>query len=62
MNIALYISGKKVSFYSNLGWYGGNDFYLFKFNLFGKMENQNSINVFDLQILKFSVLLGFEWQ
>ncbi len=37
MNIALYINSKKIRFF-NIGWFEGEEFSLFKLNLFNKTQ------------------------
>jgi len=61
MGTELYIKGKKMKGFINLGWYKGEEFWLIKFGLGNYIEGIDFVSLFDLQFLKFKFLLGFEW-
>lgn len=60
--IELYINNKKLKFFINVGWYRGEEFWLFKIGLFNKMDEIDTMYIVDLHILKFVFLFGFDWE
>ena len=62
MTISLYINGNKIEFYFDMGWYKGEDTYLMGLELFHKMDDIKMINIFKLNIIKFSIAFGFTWK
>ena len=61
MNVDLYVNYKKLRGIFELGWFKGQDFSLLKFELFNKPQEMKTIYILNLQIAKFTILLGFDW-
>jgi hypothetical protein len=61
MNIDLYISSKKIRGIFETGWFKGIEFSLLKLELFNKPEDMKTIYIFNLQIAKFVILIGADW-
>jgi hypothetical protein len=59
MNVRLYVNGKKIKFFVNIGWYKGDEFNLLKIELFNLGYKTLYILVFS--IAKFVFLIGCEW-
>jgi len=62
MSIILYINSKKINFFFEIGWFRGNDFSLFKLELFNKPDSADELYILSLQIIKFDITFGFNWE
>jgi hypothetical protein len=61
MNIDLYVNAKKTKAIFEIGWFKNSEFSLFKLELFNKPDDINSIYIINIQIVKFLILFGFDW-
>ena len=57
MNVTLYVSGKKLVFTGDFGWYSVSDFVLLGFEFLRFDDYSDGTTIFSLQIAKFIISL-----
>ena len=61
MNISVYVNSKKIKPGFEIGWFKGNEWRLLNIDIFYKMDGYPTFHIFDIQVLKFTIVLWFEW-
>ena len=59
MSITLYLNGKKVKFWGELGWFGGNPSCLFNLTILEHCDD-DYYTLLSIQVIKLVLAFGFE--